>query len=41
MTRVMYGVASSSYHATRLLLELAKVDEISSVAIQRDFYVGY
>ena len=41
MTKLTYGVASSSYHTVRLFLELSKIDEIlgeTSMTIQRDFY---
>ena len=42
MTRVTYGVASSSFHAIRSLLDCAKspkTPEIVKDAIERDFYV--
>ena len=42
MTRVTYGVASSSYHSIRSLLECANADDTpieTSKAIRRDFYV--
>ena len=42
MTRVTYGVASSSYHAIRCLLECANFDDTAELvkeALRRDFYV--
>ena len=41
MTRVTYGIASSSFHSIRSLFEAARVnfDEIASPIIERDFYV--
>ena len=42
MSRVTYGVASSSYHSIRSLLECAKADDTpseTSKAILGDFYV--
>ena len=41
MTRVTYGIASSSFHSIRSLFEAAMVnfDEIASPIIERDFYV--
>ena len=42
MTRVAYGIASSSFHAVRSLLDCAKfpnTPEIVEEAIERDFYV--
>ena len=42
MTRVPYGIASSSCHAIRSFLKFAKADEIlteTSKAIQRDLFV--
>ena len=42
MTRVTYGVASSSYHSIRSLVECANFDDTApevSTALKRDFYV--
>ena len=42
MTRVTYGVASSSYHSIRALLECAKLNNVPNKvkeSIERDFYV--
>ena len=42
MTRVTYGVASSSYHAIRSLIKCASFDKVPIAvrqAIERDFYV--
>ena len=42
LTRVIYGVASSSYHSIRCLREAAQLDGVPKAAkeaILRDFYV--
>ena len=42
MTRVTYGVASSSFHAIRSLVECANHEGVSlqaQISIKRDFYV--